>query len=110
MAAPPCLGAAAARFTEDARKQFVPAFRDFLLPFLRSMPPAEEVVLVSEKETDKGIDRVYRVRHGARAQTWASISTGTAGSAPSARNRDVKKTAAASAGAAFRDRAWITRR
>lgn len=58
------------RFTEDARKQFVPAFRDFLVPFLRSIPPAEEIVLVSEKETDKGIDRVYRVRHGAKAQSW----------------------------------------
>jgi hypothetical protein len=27
-------------------------------------------VLVSERETDKGIDRVYRVRHGTRAQAW----------------------------------------
>jgi hypothetical protein len=58
------------RFGAQARKDFVPAFRDFLLPFLRTLSSVDEFVLLSERPTDKGIVRTYRARHGNKAQTW----------------------------------------
>jgi hypothetical protein len=58
------------RFGTQARKDFVPAFTDFLLPFLRTLSPVDEFVLLSERQTDKGIVRTYRARHGNKAQTW----------------------------------------
>jgi CubicO group peptidase (beta-lactamase class C family) len=62
------------RFSEQARKDFVPAFNAFLLPFVRSLAPVDEFVLVSETPiTEDGrpaVKRIYRARHGKRAQTW----------------------------------------
>jgi CubicO group peptidase (beta-lactamase class C family) len=58
------------RFAAQARKDFVPAFRDFLLPFLRTLSGVDEFVLLSERQTDKGTGRIYRARHGNKAQTW----------------------------------------
>ncbi|CAN7477382.1 serine hydrolase domain-containing protein [Massilia sp. LjRoot122] len=57
-------------FSERARKDFVPAFKDFLLPFVRSLPAVDEFVLLAESPRDGGIRRTYRARHGQRAQTW----------------------------------------
>jgi CubicO group peptidase (beta-lactamase class C family) len=61
-------------FSEQARRDFVPAFHSFLLPFVRSLAPVDEFVLVSEtpiaKDGRPGVKRVYRVRHGKRAQNW----------------------------------------
>lgn len=57
-------------FSEGARKEFVPAFKDFLLPFLVSLPALDDFVLLAETPKDGGIRRTYRARHGRRAQTW----------------------------------------
>lgn len=60
-----------AHFGEAARKDFVPAFRDFLLPFVSSLPAVEEFVLLAETPADGGgLRRTYAARHGKRAQTW----------------------------------------
>jgi CubicO group peptidase (beta-lactamase class C family) len=59
-----------ARFSEGARKEFVPAYQRFLAPFLASLPPVDEFVLVSETPIEKGVKRIYRARHGKRAQGW----------------------------------------
>lgn len=58
------------RFSEGARKDFVPAYQRFLAPYLRSLPPVDEFVLVSETPIEKGVKRIYRARHGKRAQGW----------------------------------------
>lgn len=57
-------------FGAPARKDFVPAFKSFLLPFVSSLSPVEEFVLLTESPRDGGIVRTYRARHGKRAQTW----------------------------------------
>ncbi len=57
-------------FSDEARKEFVPDYRTFLLPFLRSLPRLDELVLVSEKTTDDGLQRRYRARHGKKDVTW----------------------------------------
>lgn len=59
-----------ALFSEPARKEFVPDYRTFLLPFLRSLPRVDAMVLVTEKTTDDGLRRTYRARHGKRDVTW----------------------------------------
>jgi CubicO group peptidase (beta-lactamase class C family) len=59
-----------ARFSEGARKDFLPAYQRFLAPYLRSLPPVDEFVLVSETLLEKGVKRVYRARHGKKAQGW----------------------------------------
>lgn len=60
-----------AHFAAAARTGFVPAFKDFLLPFVGSLPAVEEFVLLSEAPAaDGGVKRSYRARHGKRAQTW----------------------------------------
>jgi CubicO group peptidase (beta-lactamase class C family) len=58
------------RFSEGARKDFVPAYQRFLAPYLRSLPPVDEFVLVSETPIEKGVKRVYCARHGRKAQGW----------------------------------------
>lgn len=57
-------------FSEAARKDFVPAYRDFLLPFVRSLGRVDEFVLLTDTAKDDGRGRTYRARHGKRAQTW----------------------------------------
>ncbi len=57
-------------FGEQARKDFVPAFKSFLLPYVSSLPAIEEFVLLTDSPKDGGIGRTYRARHGKRAQTW----------------------------------------
>lgn len=57
-------------FSEQARTGFVPDYRTFLLPFLRSLPQLDEMVLVSDKTTDDGLRRTYRARHGKKDVTW----------------------------------------
>lgn len=57
-------------FSEEARKGFVPDYRTFLLPYLRSLPQLEELVLVAEKPTDEGVRRTYQARHGKKNVTW----------------------------------------
>jgi hypothetical protein len=59
-----------AHFSEQARKDFVPAFRSFLLPFFRSLRGLDEFVLVSEQEKPTGVSREYRARHGNKAVSW----------------------------------------
>jgi CubicO group peptidase (beta-lactamase class C family) len=59
-----------APFSDEARKEFVPAFKDFLLPFVSSFPAVDDFVLLSETPQDSGVVRTYRARHGKRAQTW----------------------------------------
>jgi CubicO group peptidase (beta-lactamase class C family) len=62
------------RFSEGARKNFVPAYQRFLAPYLRSLAPVDEFVLVSEtpiaEGDNRGVKRIYRARHGKRAQSW----------------------------------------
>jgi CubicO group peptidase (beta-lactamase class C family) len=59
-----------ALFSEEAQKEFVPGYRSFMLPFLRSLPKLDEMVLVSEKATEEGMQRTYRARHGKKGVTW----------------------------------------
>jgi CubicO group peptidase (beta-lactamase class C family) len=59
-----------ALFAEEARKGFVPGYRTYMLPFLRSLPQVDELVLVSEKTTEEGLQRRYRARHGNKGVTW----------------------------------------
>lgn len=58
------------QFGAQARKDFVPAFRSFLLPFLSSLAPVDAFVLMAEVPKGDGIRRTYRARHGKRGQTW----------------------------------------
>lgn len=57
-------------FTEQARKDFVPPFKAFLLPFFRSLKGLDEFVLVAEHDKPNGFGREYRARHGNKAVTW----------------------------------------
>ncbi len=57
-------------FTDEARRDFVPAARSFLLPFLRSLAPLDTLVLVSATPEDGGERRRYEGRHGERIVTW----------------------------------------
>lgn len=60
-----------AHFGAGARKDFVPAYKSFLLPFVASLPRVDELVLLTETPLDGGgVQRIYRARHGKRAQTW----------------------------------------
>jgi CubicO group peptidase (beta-lactamase class C family) len=57
-------------FGAEARKQFVPGYRSFMLPLVRSLPRLDELVLVSEEKTEEGVRRSYRARHGNKGVTW----------------------------------------
>jgi CubicO group peptidase (beta-lactamase class C family) len=57
-------------FSAEARKDFVPAFKAFLLPFFRTLKGIDEFVLVSEEQKPTGTKREYRARHGNKAVTW----------------------------------------
>lgn len=57
-------------FNEKARKEFVPGFQVFGLPFFASLDPLQSLVLIEHKEKQDGFTRRYRSVHGKKAVVW----------------------------------------
>ena len=57
-------------FSEAARKQFVPAMRDFLMPLFRSLEPLQQFTLVEERADGSQRKRQYQARHGKDTVIW----------------------------------------
>lgn len=57
-------------FSEDGRRGFLPAARAFLMPFLRSLPAPDTLVLTTVVPGEATERRRYEGRHGGRWVTW----------------------------------------
>jgi CubicO group peptidase (beta-lactamase class C family) len=57
-------------FSVDARKGFIPAMRDFLMPLFRSLGPLQEFTLVEDRADGPNRKRQYQARHGQDRVTW----------------------------------------
>ncbi len=57
-------------FTSDAQKNFVPAYRNFGLPFFVSLDAPQSFVLIEHKPKETGVLRRYRGIYGKKAGTW----------------------------------------
>ena len=60
----------ASLFTEEAKKEFVGAFKRFGLPYFAQFGPMTSLKLVEHKETEDGITRRYRADYGKKAAVW----------------------------------------
>lgn len=59
-----------ALFSEKARRDFIPGFQVFGLPFFVSLDPIESLVLLEHKENPDITRRRYRSIHGKKAVVW----------------------------------------
>jgi len=57
-------------FTVDSQRNFVPAFKNFGLPFFKSLDPLQSLVLIEHKQMEKSILRRYQAVYGKKAIIW----------------------------------------
>lgn len=57
-------------FTPDAQKNFVPAYRNFGLPFFVSLAAPQSFALIEHTPKETGVVRRYRGIYGRQAVTW----------------------------------------
>jgi CubicO group peptidase (beta-lactamase class C family) len=62
-------------FTAEALKDFIPSYRNFGLPFFKSLEPIQSLVLTEHKENENSIVRRYRSVHGKKAVVWTFTFT-----------------------------------